>query len=163
MNNETRDFRNVWCLGYVKEVAPRNARGVGGCEIALISYYVLTARGQLEEEKYYFSSPAGRGRKYLSVCASTLDALGYSIDGKELDGTAILAAFNDLRESGTRKRGTLVRAKIGESPTGVHTNYFEKVTYLTKNETLLANWLEGLATEDLARELGQKYSARKVN
>lgn len=152
MNNNARDFRNTWCLGYVKEVVPRNARGAGGCEIALISYYVLTIEGRLEEEKYYFTSPAGQTPKYLSVCASTLKALGYSIDQ---DGAAILEAFNDLRKSRAQKRGTIVRAKIGESPAGVHTNYFKEVTSLTSNEADFVERLKGLATEDIARELGR--------
>lgn len=155
MNNMARDFRSTWCLGYVKEVMPRNARGAGGCEIALISYYVLDTRGQLEEEKYYFASPVGQTPKYLNVCASTLKALGYPIDQKEINSAAILEAFNDLRKSRIQKRGTIVRAKIGESPTGVHTNYFEEVTSLTKSEAVLVDWLKGLATEDLARESRQ--------
>lgn len=152
MNNDIKDLKGTWCLGYVKDVVPRNAQGAGGSAIALISYYVLTREGQLEEERYYFASPVGQKPKYLSVCASTLEALGYSIDKEKMDDNMILEAFNDLRASKTEKRGVLVWAKIGLSSIGIHTNYFEKVTSLSRGEEILASWLKGLAAEDLARE-----------
>lgn len=144
---EVKDFEVQTCLAYIDRVKPWRARGKGGGEVALISYYVLTGPGQLEEETYYLASPAEKSDSYYNVCAGTLKALGYSLG--DTSKVAILRAFNDLRESGTRKRGLLVWAYIARSPKGIHTKRFDKVTTLTKPETLTARWLEGLAREDL--------------
>lgn len=144
---EVKDLEVCSALAYIDKVKPWRARGKGGGDVALISYYVLTGSGQLEEETYYFASPAGKSDSYHTVCAHTLEALGYSLDSASK--TVILEAFNDLRESGTRKRGLLVWAYIARSPKGIHTKKFDKVTTLTKPETLTARWLEGLAREDL--------------
>lgn len=148
MNTQEVKDLEVWsCLAYIDKVKPWRARGKGGGEVALISYYVLTKSGQLEEETYYLASPAEKSDSYYTVCAGTLEALGYSLCG--VDSAGILEAFNDLRESGTRKRGLLVWAYIARSPKGIHTKKFDKVTTLTKGEVLTARWLEGLAREDL--------------
>lgn len=149
MNTEdVKDFEVRTCLAYIDKVKPWRARGKGGGEVALISYYVLTQSGQLEEETYYLASPAEKSDSYYNVCAGTLEALGYSLESA--NKAVILEAFNDLRESKTRKRGLLVWAYIARSPKGIHTKKFDKVTTLTKGETLTARWLEGLAREDLA-------------
>lgn len=144
---EVKDFETWTCLAYIDKVKPWRARGKGGGEVALISYYVLTRSGQLEEETYYLASPAEKTDSYCSVCAGTLEALGYSLENASK--SVILEAFNDLRESGTRKRGLLVWAYIARSPKGVHTKKFDKVAVLTKGERVTARWLEGLAREDL--------------
>lgn len=164
LSMDAKDFKNASCLGYVNEVRPWRARGKGGGEVALISYYVLTSSGQLEEETYYFATPAGKSPNYYKVCAKTLDALGYyfEIGPQGPDPARVLEAFNDLRNSKTQKRGLLVRAYLGKSSVGVHTNRFEKAETLDKAQVLFARWLEGLAREDIEKNTNTSISIQDI-